>query len=176
MLFIIYFNSVASRIPPSITTTIYAEYVPLLAQHRSLPAALEALQSVVDVVTMWSGEWKLQLNEAKIEVSTFTLDPAGAKWVTSLRANGTPASFNPTPRFLVVAMDRTLSFDVHVSVVTKKATGKFQMLAAVYNGPWGWRKLHLRRLFQTHSLSVVTYAGADGFPGSARRMSPVLKP
>ncbi len=164
VLFIIYINSLACRIPPTITTLIYADDVSLLAQHRSLSAALEALQSATDVVTSWSGEWKLQLNGAKTEVCAFTLDPAEAKWVPHLKVNGVPARFNPTPRFLGVILDRTLSFGAHVSAIAKKATSKLRLLAAVCNTSWGWRKLHLRKLFQTHILSVITYAGAGWLP------------
>ena len=118
----------------------------------------------MDSVAKWSKEWKLQLNSAKSEVALFTLDSSQAKCKPHITIHGSPINHNPTPKFLGVTLNRSLSFGPHVTNTIQKATFKLRILGAVGNTSWGWKKHDLKRVYQSHILSVIHYAGGGWQP------------
>ena len=68
----------------------------------------------------WSEYWYLLLNPSKCEASFFSVDPHQANLQPYLLLLVSRLRFNPTPIFLGVIFDRTLSFSKHVfSLKTK---------------------------------------------------------
>ena len=72
LLFILYINDLASKLPEGNIYTMFADDVAILARHRSIQKAAAAAQKAVDVVVEWSKEWRLTLNATKCEVSLFS--------------------------------------------------------------------------------------------------------
>ena len=80
-------------------------------QTRSKPPLL----SIFHHLETWSNLWRLPLNPKKCESSIFfSTDSHQATFEPRLNVLGFPLLFNPTPKFLGVTFDRTLSFGAHV--------------------------------------------------------------
>ena len=69
---------------------------------------------------LWSEYWCLPLNPTKSEASFFSLDLHQANLQPNLLLLGYGLRFNPTPTFLGVTFDHTLSFSKHVSSLKAK--------------------------------------------------------
>ena len=144
--------------------SLFADDVTILSRHVSREEAAKEAQWAVDIVAEWSSEWKLGLNASKSEVAFFSTWSKEASHSPSLTIAGEPVPFNPTPKLLGVTFDRQLSFDPHVKAVTKAATGKTKLLAAVGNTEWGWNKEHLKQLYFAYVRSKIDYCGPGWQP------------
>ena len=99
-----YLNDLPASLPFSISCSLYADD---LAIWSSVPTAVKATQGSLFRLEHWC----LPLNSSKCEASFFLVDPHQA----NLLLLGSRLLFNPTPTFLGVIFDRTLSFSKHVS-------------------------------------------------------------
>ena len=94
----------------------------MLMISSSSPDPLKAssvVQSSLNVLETWSNLWRLPLNPKKCEFF-FSTDHHQATFQPLLNLLGIPLSFNPTPKFLAVTFDRTLSFGAHVQSLCSK--------------------------------------------------------
>jgi hypothetical protein len=153
ILFLFYINTLAARLPESNTNSFFADDISILATDTTLKKAQEKLQKAVDIVAAWATEFKMVLS-TKSEVTFFTTSTKEATWTPSVKVNGTPIKFEPTPRLLGVHLDRTLSFRKHTELTTKKVGKKCRMLGAVSNSEWGWKKKDLIRIYSTQIRPV----------------------
>ena len=164
ILFLFYIDELAKLLPDNITTSIYADDVSFLASAPQLVNAEKISQDAVDVVVEWSRRWKLNLNGSKSEVTFFSKSPHEAKWSPSILINNAPIRYEPHARFLGVTLDRQLSFNKQVELVTTKATGRMRMLSALAHSDWGWRKQDLRRIYLAHVRSILNFASSSWQP------------
>ena len=86
----------------------------------SVLTAVKATQGALFRLNRWSEYWCLPLNPSKCEASFFSVDPHQANLQPNLLLTGFRLRFNPTPTFLRVTFDRTLSFSKHVSSLMAK--------------------------------------------------------
>jgi hypothetical protein len=112
ILFLFYINTLAERLPESNTNSLFADDISILATAPSLKKAQVELQKAVDVVAEWAIEYKMDLS-TKSEVTFFTTSTKEATWTPSIKANGIPIKFEPTPRLLGVHLDRSLIPKTH---------------------------------------------------------------
>ena len=122
--------------------------------------ATKQLQQALDTVTQWSLQWKMTLSAEKSEVILFTNDNHQAKLQPTLRLNNTVLPYNPSPTFLGVTLDRTLSFRPHVNKVKDKMKKRNQTIKALSGTSWGGNKEDLSIIFRAYSLSCATYCSA----------------
>ena len=80
----------------------------------SVPTAVGATQGALIQLEHWSEYWCLPLNLRKCEAS-FSVDLHQASLQPNLLLLGSRLCFNPTPTFLGVTVDCTLSFSKYVS-------------------------------------------------------------
>ena len=94
------------------------------------------------------------------------MDPHQANLQPNLLLLGSRLRFNPTPTFLGVTFDRTLSFSKHVSLSSLKA--KFfpclKALRCISASSWGPSKESLSVLYESFLLPLLTYASPGWFP------------
>ena len=81
-----------------------------LLLHSSVPTAVKATQGALFRLDRWSEYWCLPLDPSKCEASFFSVDPHQANLQPNLLLLNSRLRFNPTPTFLGVTFDRTLSF------------------------------------------------------------------
>ena len=85
--------------------------------------------------------------------------------VVSHQANLQPSlSFNPTPTFLGVTFDRTLSFSKHVSSLKAKFFPRLKALRCISASSWSPSKESLSLLYKSFLRPLLTYASPGWFP------------
>ena len=72
--------------------------------------------------------------------------------------------FNPTPTFLGVTFDRTLSFGPHVQSLCSKFYPRHKALRSIATASWGPTKESLSLLYKAFVRPVLTYASPGWFP------------
>ena len=72
--------------------------------------------------------------------------------------------FNPTPKFLGVTFDQTLSFGAHVKSLCSKFYPRHKALRSKATASWGSTKESLSLLYKAIVRSVLTYASPGWFP------------
>ena len=112
----------------------------------------------------WSEYWCLPLNPSKCEASFFLVDPHQANLRPNLLLLGSRLCFNPTPTFLGVTFDRTLSFSKHVSSLKAKFFPRLMALRCIFASSWGPSKESLSVFYKAFLRSLLTYASPGWFP------------
>ena len=167
MLFILFINDLPSSLPPSVNISLYADDLAIWASDPSVPRATAAVQAALDSVSQWSSEFLLPLNPQKCEVSFFSTDPYQANLQPSLFLYNTALTFNPTPIFLGVTFDRTLSFSSHSKSLRSRLLPRLRALKSISLQYWGPQKESLSTLYVAFCRSVLTYAAPAWFPFSS---------
>ena len=106
-------NDLPPSSPSSVSCSLYADDLAIWSSIPSVPSAVEATQGALFRLERWSEYWCLPLNQSKCEAS-FSVHPHQANLQPNL------LRFNPTPTFLGVTFDRSLSFSKHVSSMKAK--------------------------------------------------------
>ena len=75
---------------------------------------------------------------------------------------GFPLLFNPTPKFLGVTFDRTLSFGAHVQSLCSKFYPRHKALRSIAIASWGPTKESLSLFYQAFVCSVLHMPLLDG--------------
>ena len=160
LLFIFFINNLAEILPEDAQVAMFADDVTLLATHRVKEKAEEQLQHLVDIVSAWSKEWKLNLNADKCEVCFFSSSTKEASWSPKITIDGRVLKHEPHPRLLGVTLDRQLCFNKHVDNVTKAASNKLKVLSKLAYSDWGSDKFQLFRVYQAVVRSRLDYAAS----------------
>ena len=125
---------------------------------------MEATQRALFRLKRWSEYWCLPLNPSKCEASFFSVDPHQANLLSNLLLLGSRLRFNPTPTFLGVTFDRTLSFSKHVSSLKAKFFSRLKALRCISASSWVPSKDSLSVLYKSFLRSLLTYASPGWFP------------
>ena len=115
VLFSLFINDLPASLPSSISCSLYADDLAIWSSSPLVPTAVEATQGALFRLERWSEYWCRPLNPSKCEASFSSVDPHQANLQPNLLLLGPRLRFNPTPTFLGVTFDRTLSFSKHVS-------------------------------------------------------------
>ena len=92
------------------------------------------------------------------------MDPHQANLLPNLLLLGSRLRFNPTPTFLGVTFDRTLSFAKHVSSLKARFFPRLKALPCISASSWGPSKESLSVLYKSFLRSLLTYASPGWFP------------
>ena len=92
------------------------------------------------MIESWLEYWCLPLNLSKCEASFFSVDPHQANLQLNLPLLSSCLCFNPTPTFLGVTFDHTLSFYKHVSSLKAKFFPRLKALRCISAFSWGLSK------------------------------------
>ena len=125
---------------------------------------MEATQGALFRLEHWCEYWCLSLNPSKCEVFFFSVDPHQANLQPNLLLLGSRLCFNPTPTFLGVTFDRTLSFSKHASSLKAKFFPHLKALCCISAFSWGPSKESLSLLYKSFLRSLLTYASPGWFP------------
>ena len=123
-----------------------------------------ATQGALFRLDCWSEYRCLPLNPSKCEASFFSVDSHQANLQPNLLLLGYRLHCNPTPTFLGVTFDRTLSFSKHVSSLKAKFFPRLKALRCISASSWGPSKESLSVLYKSFLRSLLTYASPGWFP------------
>ena len=92
------------------------------------------------------------------------MDPHQANLQPNLLLLGSRLRFNPTPTFLRITFDRTLSFSKHMSSLKAKFFPRLKALRCISASSWGPSKESLSLLYKSYLQPLLTYASPGWFP------------
>ena len=162
VLFSLFINDLPASLPSSVSCSLYADDLAIWSSSPSVPTVVESTQGGLFRLERWSEYWCLPLNPSKCEASFFSVDPHQANLQPNLLLLGSRLHFNPTPTFLGVTFDRTLSFSKHVSSLKAKFFPHLKALRCISASSWGPSKESLfciNLFFDLFSLTLHP----DGF-------------
>ena len=159
VLFSLVINDLPASLPPSVSCSLYADDLAIWSSSPSVPTAVEATQGALFRLERWSEYWCLPLNPSKCEASFFSVDPHQANLQPNPLLLGSRIRFNPTPTFLGVTFDCTLSFSRHVSLLKAKFFPRLKALRCISASSWG----PLSVLYKSFLRSLLTYASSGWF-------------
>ena len=158
VLFSLFINDVPASLPSSVSCSLYADDLAIWSSSPSVPTAVEATQGALIRLEHWSEYWCLPLNPSKCEASFFSVDPHQANLQPNILLLGSRLRFNPTPTFLGVTFDRTLSFSKHVSSLKVMYFPRLKALRCISASSWGPSKKSLSVLYKSFIRPLLTYA------------------
>ena len=164
VLFSLFINDLPASLPSSVSCSLYADDLAIWSSSPSVPTAVEATQGALFRLERWSEYWCLPLNPSKCEASFSSVDPHQANLQPSLLLLGSRLRFNPTPTFLGITFDRTLSFSKHVSSLKAKFFPRLKVLRCISVSSWGPSKESLSVLYKSFLWPLLTYALPGWFP------------
>ena len=110
--FSLFISGLHASLSSSVSSSIYADNLTIWFS-PSVPTAVEATQEALIQLEHWSDYWCFTVNLSKCETFFFSVDPHQVNLHPHLLLFN-PLRFNPTPTFLGVIFDRTLSSSKHV--------------------------------------------------------------
>ena len=125
---------------------------------------MEGSQKTLFRLERWSEYWCLPLNPSKYEVSFFSVAPHQANLQPNLLLLGSRLRFNPTPTFIGVTLEHTLSFSKHVSSLKAKLFPPLKVLRCISASSWDPYKKSLSLLYKAFLRPLLTYASPGWFP------------
>ena len=164
VLFSLFINDLPASLPSSVSCSLYADDLAIWFSSPSVPTAVEATQGALFRLERWSEYWCLPLNPSKCEASFFSVDPHQANLQPNLLLLGSRLRFNPTPTFLGVTFDCTLSFIKYVSSLKTKFFPRLKALRCISASSWGPFKESPSLLYKSFLRSLLTYASPRWFP------------
>ena len=164
VLFSLFINDLLASLPSSVSCSLYVDDLAIWSSFPSVPTAVKATQGALFGLERWSEYWCLPLNPTKCDASFFSVDPHQANLQPNLFLLGSCLRFNPTPTFLVVTFDCTLSFSKHVSLLKAKFFPRLKALRCISASSWGPSKDSLSVLYKCFLLPLLTYAPPGWFP------------
>ena len=164
VLFSLFINGIPASLPSSVSCSLYADDLAIWSSSSSVPTAVEATQGALFRLERWSEYWCLPLNPSKCEASFFSVDSHQASLQPNPLLLGSRLRFNPTPTFLGVTFDRTLSFSKHVSSLKAKFFPRFKALRCISASSWGPSVESLSVLYKAFLQPLLAYASLGWFP------------
>ena len=163
VLFSLFINDLSVFPPSSASSFLYADDLAIWSSSPSVPTVVEATQGALFRLERWSEYWCLPLNPRKCE-AFFSVDPHQANLQPNLLLLGSRLRFDPTPTFLGVTFDCTLSFSKHVSSLKAKFFPHLEALRCISAFSWGPSKESLSVLYKSILQSLLTCASPGWFP------------
>ena len=163
-LFSLFINDLPASLSSFVSCSLYTDDLAIWSSSPSVPTAVEATQGAPFRLERWSEYWCLPLNASKCDASFFSVDPHQANLQSHFLLLGSCLRFNPTPTFLGVTFDRTLSFSKHVSSLKAKFFPHVKALCCISASSWGPSKESLSLLYKSFLRSLLTYTSPRWFP------------
>ena len=131
VLFSLFINDLPASLSSSISCSFYADDLAIWSSSPSVPTVVEATQEALFQLERWSEHWCLPLNPRKCKALFFSVDPHQANLQPNLLLLSSCLRFNPTPTFLGVTYNRTLSFSKHVSSLKAKLFPRLKAIRCI---------------------------------------------
>ena len=164
VLFSLFINNLPASLPSSVSCSLYTDNLAIWSSSPSVPTAVEVTQGALFRLERWSEYWCLPLNPSKCEVFFFSVDPHQPNLQSNLLLLGSRLRFNPTPTFLGLTFDCTVSISKHVSSLKTKFFPHLKALRCISASSWGPFKESLSVLYKSFLRPLLAYASPGWFP------------
>ena len=136
---------------PSYLTSIRTIFLPMISRKFAYADDLELLhcsgnwkdlegtlsQDMSTLSAYWHQTWRLKLSHTKTVTAAFYLNNREAKRELKVYNNSRLLQFCPTPTYLGVKLDRSLSFRHHLVALRKKLSSCVTLLRRLVGSGWG---------------------------------------
>lgn len=132
------FNLYTADMPD--TTSVRFAYTDDLALAISRNTTEETERILTDdlaVMGTYYRKWRLTPNPSKTECICFHLNNKEASRQLNIQFDGNPVSNNPTPKYLGVTLDRSLTYKSHMQKTTAKVRTRNNILQKLCGTTWG---------------------------------------
>ena len=164
VIFSLFINDLPASLPSTVSCSLYADNLAIWFFFPSVPTVVEVSQGALFRMERWSEYWCLPLNPRKCEASFFSVGPHQANLQPNLILFGSHLRFNPTPTFLGITFDRTLSFSLRVSSLKAKFFPRLKALRCISASSWGPSKELFSLMYKALLRPLLTYASPGWFP------------
>ena len=132
------FNIYAYDLPSMISRKFaYADDLALLHFSGNLKGLEGTLSQDMSTLLANLQTWKLKLSYTKMVTAAFHLNNREAKRELKVYINGRLLPFCPTPTYLGVKLDRSLTFRHHLVALRKKLSSRVTLLRRLVGSGWG---------------------------------------
>ena len=113
------------------------------------------LRQDVSTLSAYLQTWRLKLSHTKTVTAAFYLNNREAKRELKVYNNGRLLPFCPTPTYLGVKLDRSLTFRHHLVALRKKISSRVTLLRRLVGSGWGVgaKTLRIATLSLVHSTA-----------------------
>ena len=115
----------------------YADDLALLHSSGNWKDLEGTLSQDMSTLSGYLQTWKLKLSHTKMVMAAFHLNNREAKHELKVYNNGRLLPFCPIPTYLVVKLDRSLTFCHHLVVLCKKLSSHVTLLRQLVGLGWG---------------------------------------
>ena len=134
----------------------YADDLALLHSSENWKDLERTLSQDMSTFSAYLQTWRLKLSHTKTATAAFHLNNREAKRKLKVYNNGRLLPFCPTPTYLGVKLDRSLTFCHHLVALCKKLSSRVTLLRRLVGSGWGAGAKTLR----IATLSLV-YSSAE---------------
>ncbi|KAL4096724.1 hypothetical protein QTP88_021619 [Uroleucon formosanum] len=151
------FNLYISDLPSTISRKFaYADDITVATQHEKFENNEAILNQDLEKLRKYFQQWRLKSNIQKTEISTFHLNNKLAKHQPTITFGNQILAYNPTPKYLGVTLDRTLTYKIHLQNTAAKIRTRNNIIQKLAGSTWGASTETLR----TSALALV-YSAAE---------------
>ena len=134
----------------------YADDLALMHTSKDWKTLEGTLSQDMTTLSAYLQTWRLKLSHTKTVTTAFLLNNRKAKRELKIFNNGKLLPYCPTPTYLGVKPDKSLTFRHHLEALRKKLSTRVTLLRRLAGSGWGARARTLR----TTALSLV-YSTAE---------------
>ena len=132
------FNIYTYDLPSMISRKFaYADDLALLHSSGNWKDLEGTLSQVMSTLSTYLQTWRLKLNHTQTVTTAFHLNNREAKRELKVYNNGRLLPFCPTPTYLGVKLDRSLTFRHHLVALRKKLSSRVTLLRRLVGSGWG---------------------------------------
>ena len=134
---------------------LYADNLALLHSFGNWKDLEGTLSQFMSTLSAYHQTWRLKLSYTKTVTATFHLNNREAKRELKVYNNGKRLPFCPTPTYLGVKLDRSLTFRHHLVALRKKLSSRVTLLRRLVGSRWGAgaKTLHIATLSLVYSTA-----------------------
>ena len=115
----------------------YADDVAQTCSDNQTAVIEHTISKDLDCVSKYYRKWHLKLSTTKSVCSIFHLKNHLAQYQLQVHMSGNSIPFAPTPRYLDVTLDRSLTFRQHIEKLKKKMTSRVALVKRLAGLNWG---------------------------------------
>ena len=133
----------------------YADDLALLHSSGNWKDLEGTLSQDMSTLSAYLQTWRLKLSHTKTMTAAFHLNNREAKRELKVYNNGRPLPFCPTPSYLGIKLDRSLTFCHHLVALHKKLSSHITLLRQLVGSGWGAgaKTLHIATLSLVYSAA-----------------------
>ena len=152
------FNIYTYDLPSMISRKFaYADDLALLHSSGNWKILKGTLSQDISTLSAYLQTWRLKLSHTKTVTTAFHLNNRDAKLELKVYNNGGLLPFCPTPTYLGVKLDRSLTFRHHLVALRKKLSSRVTLLRRLVGSRWGAGAKTLRIATLSLVYSIAEY-------------------